>query len=470
MHQRRQGRLHGSAMGIVRLARLVKGLLNQQRRGAFLAENLSREHVEQERDRRLHALLEDAAGRFPFWQARLRAAGVLTEEEAIDLACFTAMPPLERSELVERRDELADPNYPDEVRWDQTGGSTGEPVRILKNRASTKAMAMAKAQMHSWVGEKPGVSILELWGAERDILEQRHRQPFWEWPLHQRLRCNKLLQNAFRMGEEQMHQFLAEWHWFRPHTVLAYAHSIHELARFAEREGIRTYRPNAIITSAGTLTDEMRVDIRRVFGAPVFNRYGSREFGNMAMSCEQEEGLHTIPTAVYVEIVRPDGTPTKPGELGEILVTSLTARAMPLIRYRIGDTGYWGEPCACGRPFPVIGQVTGKRSDNFIGQDGELIHGAYFTHLVWHLESVRKFQVVQKEVDHVHFRLVLASGDEAVFDRTSEEPRLTEETRKAVGPDCNVTFEYPKNIEPNATGKHRFTISYATYSSSNTKS
>ena len=189
------------------------------------------------------------------------------------------------------------------------------------------------------------------------------------------------------------------------------------------------------------------------------DRYGSREFGNMAMSCEQEDGLHVIPTATMIEILRPDGAPAKPGELGEIVVTSLNARAMPMIRYRIGDTGVWAEDeCPCGRPLPLIKQVTGKVSDQFIAQDGSYVHGAYFTHMVWAMPAIRKFQVVQEDLSRVRFRLVLEGRED--YDQSGEEARLTEETRKALGLDCEVNFEYPPDIEPNATGKHRFTISH----------
>lgn len=447
-----------SLQAAMRSLRRIRGWQKSRGGPVYLPEEWSRKQIDQERDRRLHDLLEDAAARFPLWNERMRACGLLDAEGRIDLERFTALPPLERAEVVERRDELADEGYPDEIWWDQTGGSTGEPVRILKNRASKQAMLQAKAQMHGWTGHRPGMPVLTLWGAERDILEQRHRSPYWEWSLSQRIRCNKLVQNAFRMGEAQMRQYLAEWHWFRPRTVLAYVHSIHELARFAEREGVEVYRPQAIITSAGTLTEDMRADIRRVFGAPVFNRYGSREFGNMAMSCEQEDGLHVIPTATMIEILRPDGAPAKPGELGEIVVTSLNARAMPMIRYRIGDTGVWAEDdCPCGRPFPVIQQVTGRVSDQFIALDGSYVHGEYFTHMVWAMPAIRKFQVVQEKRSRVLFRLVLEDWE--TYDQTLEEARLTEETRKALG-GCEVIFEYPPEIEPNATGKHRFTISH----------
>ncbi len=445
----------------MRALRCLRAWQKGGERSTYLPEVWNRERIDQERDRRLRDLLEDAAARFPFWNERMLGCGLLDGKGRIDQDYFSALPLLERSELVERRDELADEDHPDETWWDQTGGSTGEPVRILKDRGSKQAMLQAKAQMHRWAGHRPGMPMLELWGAERDILEQRHRPPYWEWPLRQRLRCKKLVQNAFRMGEVQMRQYLAEWHWFRPRTVLAYAHSIHELARFAESEGVEVYRPQAIITSAGTLTEEMRADIRRAFGVPVFNRYGSREFGNMAMSCEQEDGLHVIPTATMIEILRPDGSPAEPGELGEIVVTSLTARAMPMIRYRIGDTGVWAEDeCPCGRPFPLIREVSGRVNDHFVSQYGELVHGYYFPKLVWNLESVRNVQIVQEASNRIKFRLVL-DGKEP-YDAPVEEARLTEETRKALGADCEVLFEYPSEIEPNATGKHRFTISHVT--------
>lgn len=112
----------------------------------------------------------------------------------------------------------------------------------------------------------------------------------------------------------------------------------------------------------------------------------------------------------------------------------------------------------CGRPFPLIKQVTGKVSDQFIAQDGAYVHGAYFTHMVWAMPAIRKFQVIQEKQSRVRFRLVLEGSE--LYNALVEEARLTEETRRALGDDCEVLFEYPSEIEPNATGKHRFTISH----------
>ena len=114
--------------------------------------------------------------------------------------------------------------------------------------------------------------------------------------------------------------------------------------------------------TADTLRDHMRARIERVYGCPVTNRYGSRELGDIAGQCSAVQGLHVFPWANYVEVVDDAGRPVGPGEEGELAVTSLINRAMPLIRYRIGDRGILarpGEGCSCGRPGQVLERITG---------------------------------------------------------------------------------------------------------------
>jgi phenylacetate-CoA ligase len=447
--------------GARRSGQAVRGLFRSRPRLAA-PETWSVDALATEQRRLLGVTLRDAARRIPFWRDRLRGAGVIRGDGSVDLQRFSAIPLLERADVALRSDELADMDFPGETWWDQTGGSTGEPVRVLKDRASKDAKLRAKAQMHAWAGHRAGAPLVSVWGAERDILEDRFRPPFWAWPFGSRIRCRQLVQNAFRMGESEMAEYLGEWDWFRPHTVLGYAHSLHDLALFAERTGTEPYSPVAVITSAGALTAEMKADIRRIFRAPVFDRYGSREFGNMAMSCERDRGLHTIPTTEFIEILSEDGTSALEGEVGEIIVTSLTARAMPMIRYRIGDMGRRGEACPCDRPFPVIAQVIGRVTDSFVGVNRCRVHGEYFTHLLWAVPAIRRFQVIQERIDSVTFRLVL--DQQARFDQGAEEARLTEHARKALGASCRVSFEYPADIEVTSTGKHRFTISHVSSS------
>ena len=76
--------------------------------------------------------------------------------------------------------------------------------------------------------------------------------------------------------------------------------------------------------------------------------------------------MHAHPLAGVTEILRPDGTPAPPGEMGEVVLTGLVNYAMPLIRYRVGDTARFAtESCPCGRGMPVIEEI-GGRLDDFV--------------------------------------------------------------------------------------------------------
>ena len=117
--------------------------------------------------------------------------------------------------------------------------------------------------------------------------------------------------------------------------------------------------------------------------------------------------------------------------------------------------------CPCGRPFPLIKEVTGRVSIQFIAQVGSYVHCEYFTRMVWAKPVIRKFQVVQEDRSRVWFRLVLEGREP--YGAPVEEAHQTEETCKALGVGCEVLFEYPNEIATNATGKHRITISHLTH-------
>src|SRR5207249_8098782 len=120
------------------------------------------------------------------------------------------------------------------------------------------------------------------------------------------------------------------------------------------------YRPKGIITTAMVLHSWQRRTIEEVFGCPVTNRYGCEEVSLIACECERHHGLHVNADGVFVEIMRADDTgalthPTRPGEPGAVVVTDLTNRAMPIIRYQVGDVAVLSDRvCTCGRGLPLL--------------------------------------------------------------------------------------------------------------------
>ena len=101
-----------------------------------------------------------------------------------------------------------------------------------------------------------------------------------------------------------------------------------------------------------------RCVIEEAFGRPVTNRYGCEEVSLIACECEEHRGLHLNADGVYGEVV-PDDRPAPGPAAGRLLVTDLTNRAMPLVRYQVGDVVVPTDRRAL-RPGPAAHRAGGR--------------------------------------------------------------------------------------------------------------
>ena len=192
----------------------------------------------------------------------------------------------------------------------------------LSNFTTTPNGAATPEQAATWrhngfidwyIGNKTAL----LWGASRDVPNIRFKQK-----LRNYLISRKLFFNTAGFQPDEMAAFNQQMKKFRPKVILAYANSLGLFANYLKNQGITAYAPQAIVTSAEMLTPENRQLIEEVFAAPVYNRYGSREFSVIASECLERDGLHVMQEGLYLEIMK-DGRHVKPGELGELFVTDL---------------------------------------------------------------------------------------------------------------------------------------------------
>ncbi len=111
-----------------------------------------------------------------------------------------------------------------------------------------------------------------------------------------------------------------------------------------------------------------RAAIEELWGAKVVDFFGLSDiYGACAAACEARDGLHIVEDQILVETVDPHtGEVLEPGELGELVYTTLMKKARPMIRFRTGDIGYVSnEPCQCGRTLARI-HITGRKDEMFI--------------------------------------------------------------------------------------------------------
>lgn len=337
------------------------------------------------------------------------------------------------------------------IALNSSGGSTGTPVNLWQDYNYLVHVFATTRLSDSLEGWFPGCRLARLWGAPKDIKKIEGpiaKIKFWF--------RNDIWLDSFNMGEERMALYHLNLSRYRPHVILSYASSMDLFARYLEENNISPDYPSvSVITSAETLYDDARERIQRVFGKPVYNRYGSREVGNIGSECSRHSGFHLHPYDHIIEVIDDDENQIfeKPGR---IIITSLTNFGMPIIRYEIGDIGTLSnKPCECGINTPLLKKVVGRTSDSIRTREGRIIHGEYFTHIFYGLSGVRRFQFMQESYDNYVVKVQLTHDADTIKIREA----IIRECAMVLGNAIRITIEFVDDIPVTTSGKFRFTIS-----------
>lgn len=403
---------------------------------------------------KLYKLLKYSSENILYYKKVVQERGIKIREDRVfdDLKNF---PFLTKKIIHEHFDEFY--KFRDKTYYlNHSGGSTGEPVEFYQDREYGSWSHAVKLLFNEWAGANIGDRIVKLWGSERDILQGgRGLKRFLSEHLY-----GIVLLNSFRMTEEDMYRYVQRINHLKPRLILSYVSSIKELARFIKRDHLTVYSPHALMTTAGVLYDEIKEEIKGVFGAPVFNRYGSREVGDMACDCSEHQGLHLLPQIHYLELIDEKGNTIKEAQVpGEIAITALTNYTMPLIRYRIGDRAKWGgENCSCGRGLPMLDTVKGRTASIFRTPDGMAIDGTALTTTFYHFASISKYQVVQEQIDTLEIRIVINPGV-TKEDAISDMKQISQKLKSIFGSEMKFKLHFVDDIAPSASGKYHYMIS-----------
>ena len=381
----------------------------------------------------------------------------MAHDPRLGLDALAKLPLLSRAEVREHLDEICWPDCPGRGRPYNTGGSSGEPLKFLIDRARESADWAARWQARAWWGVFPGARELLVWGAPRRM-NRLDRLRYWRDRL-----LNQEIVDAFNMTDQAMAAYLARIRELRPDCLYGYAGSLALLARQARQQGLGPDQMNpgglrAIFATAEVVSPADRAIIQAAFGAPVVVEYGSRECGFIAGGCEAGV-LHAAAENVLVELLDSSGRPVQPGQVGEIVVTCLESFATPLIRYRIGDLGVAapaGE-CACGHGPALLTEVRGRTTDQIACRDGDSIRYTHALALIYCLreaDGLEQFRIVQESLDQLCVEVVANARFTA-----SAEALLLNKLRQRMGAGVSIQVQRRQAIEPGPSGKHACVIS-----------
>lgn len=314
----------------------------------------------------LRAFLIHSYNTTRYHRERMDAAGVDPRSDD-PYAVLKALPPLDKVAVVERLDELLSTDWRREDLWtSRSGGTTGTPVPFYLAREDAILKDDIAAAMRRIMGWFRGERIAYLWGAPRDL-------PAVEGPWHVRAKGffvnrwihRRLFLPANGLDAARLDEYVDRVRSFHPHWMQGYPSAMDIMARHVLSRGVRCPIDNVALTAEPTLPAQ-RARIAKAFETNVVTWYGSRECAWIAAECRQEQRLH-VNHVQHVLETTPDG---------RLLVTDLLSRAMPLIRYDIGDLAVLGtKPCPCGDPRPTIESLEGRAHDVLELPSGTLVPG-----------------------------------------------------------------------------------------------
>jgi phenylacetate-CoA ligase len=337
--------------------------------------------------------------------------------------------------------------------YNTSGGSTGDPVRFIQDSYYSTQLGAISLLFSKLVGREVGEYEVLLWGSTRDL----HRINDGWRSQSINLINNCTIINSVLWTQNQMREIIHLLNSKKPKIIISYVEPLYELANFIERENIPVIQQNAIMTAAGKLYPFMRDKIESVFQCRVYDKYGSREFGGIACEHSDSNGLWVAPWGNYLEIVDDQGNRLPNGSEGEILVTSLSNFAMPLIRYQIGDRGtLLSQPTGLDQcDGQVLQEVTGRTMDIFITKDGSLFNPGYLMARLYFRDWIKRYQIIQKGYSHIVYKIVTSK----IIPSKEELEEIVLITKAAMGEDCQVDFNFVDDIPLSNSGKYRYLIS-----------
>lgn len=324
-------------------------------------EELSHDEIEALQLERLRATVEDCS-RAPFYASLFRREGIEPRDIA-SLDDLRRIPFLDKQTLRDTPDaDFLTVPMDDIVRIHSSSGTTGQAVVIYHTREDIKAWAELVARCMYMTGMR-----------RSDVFQNMMGYGLFTGGLgfHYGAELIGALTIPAGAGNSRRHiQLMQDFSSTVIHIIPSYA--LYLLSVFEEM-GLDPRSDTSLriaFIGAEPHSEDMRQRIEEAYGVDAFNSYGLTEMSGpgVAFECPEKNGMHVWEDSFIMEIVDP-GTlePVPEGEEGELVLTALHRKGMPLLRYRTRDlTRVLTEPCPCGRSHRRIARLKGRTDDMFI--------------------------------------------------------------------------------------------------------
>jgi len=410
-------------------------------------ETLPREAISAIQLKRLKATLEKVYATVPFYRKRFDEAGV-TPSDIQSLSDLKKIPFTTKQDL---RD-----NYPyglfavpmeNVVRIHASSGTTGSPTVV----------GYTARDIDNWA-ELMARSLAAGGAGRRDIIHNAYGYGLFTGGLGVHYGAEKLGASVIPVSGGNTKRQVVIMKDFGPTIITATPSYALHLAEVAREMGIsfKDLKFKAGIFGAEPWSDNMRAELEEALNITAVDIYGLSEVmgpGVAIECCEAKKGLHIFEDHFIPEIIDPETGEVLPyGETGELVFTSITKEAFPVIRYRTRDiTSLTTEPCVCGRTHVRMRRVSG-RSDDMLIIRGVNVFPSQIESVLMKTEEIEPhYQLVVDRVDNLDTLTVKVEVSESLFSDEikmlqSLEAKLSHDIKEYLGVSAKVKLVEPKSI------------------------
>ena len=416
-------------------------------------ELMERRELEELQLRRLKSVAEKVYKNVPFYHNKFQEAGV-APEDIKSLEDISRLP-------TTRKQDLRD-NYPfglfavpreEVVRVHASSGTTGKPTVVGYTAKDIENWSDLMARDFVMVGVE-----------KKDIFQNAVNYGFFTGGLGVHYGIERMGAMAVPSGvgnTERQLEIMMDFGVTVLHCTPSYALYLAETAK--ARGVVEKLNLRIGCFGAEPWSDESRRELEEALNIKAYDSYGLSEMmgPGVAFECQEQDGLHIWEDHFLIEILDKDEQPCAPGEPGELVITSLTKEAMPLIRYHTGDVTYiMEESCPCGRTSRKLHRFLGRADDMLIVRGINVFPSQIEDVLVGIPEIGSYFQVVvdrkKHGLDEISIQVELK--DEAFTGELSDLARIQKKTEERLKSVLNVRSKIElveKGSIPRTAGKSK---------------
>lgn len=387
---------------------------------------------------RLRCLIGHAALHVPYYRRLFRKKGLSPDQVNVENLA-EVVPVLDKATVASAPGDFYSEQWLRRGQWLHTSGTSGTPLPVLASPSARKAnYAFYRSLLNSFDVDVKEKSVTF---AGRLIVPREASGRWWRRDLSTRtLYCS-----SYHLSEKTIPAFIEVMERWGPAYIDSYPSAIGAIASFIVRNGMSTrLRPKVVMVSSETLTEQQRLDIETAFGCPVVDQYGCTEMAVWAWSTGGAFKVEPLYSLVELEGLGADTY--------SLICTGLLNEAMPLVRYRIGDSVSCTTSCGASLPLE-FNKVEGRVDDLIITPEG--FHIGRLDPAFKGVEGVEKAQIIQTGEADVTVKVVyMASANRELTQRI-----LLNNLRARIGGAMRIHFDAVESIPVGASGKFKSVVS-----------